>query len=224
MTASKDFNSLKKIMAQSIIVVAILVIPTTVGSMIFSTSIISMLFARGDFSNEALKMTSNAFFYYSIGMIGFGLRDIISRVFYALQDSRKPAINAGIGMLINIILNIILSKYLGLGGLALATSISAIVTTILLLKSLRKKMGPFGMKQISISLLKILFASLVMGGLAKLSFNYLTASLSQNLSLLLAIGVGAVSYFVIIYFMKIEDVDVIVSAVKKKLGRGTSKG
>ena len=78
------------------------------------------------------------------------------------------------------------------------------------------------MKQISISFLKILFASLVMGLLSKLSFNYLTASLSQNLSLLLAIGVGAVSYFVIIYFMKIEDVDVIVGAIKKKLGRGAA--
>ena len=80
------------------------------------------------------------------------------------------------------------------------------------------------MKQISISFLKILFASLVMGLLAKFSFDYLTATLSQNLSLLLAIGVGAVSYFVIIYFMKIDDVDVIVGAVKKKLGRGTAKG
>jgi putative peptidoglycan lipid II flippase len=38
----------------------------------------------------------------------------------------------------------------------------------------------------------------------------------------LAIGVGAVSYFVIIYFMKIEDVDIIVGAIKKKLGRGAA--
>ncbi len=61
-----------------------------------------------------------------------------------------------------------------------------------------------------------------MGALAKLSFNYLTTSLSQNLSLLIAIGVGAVSYFAIIYFMKIEDVDVIVGAIKKKLRRGAA--
>ena len=111
---------------------------------------------------------------------------------------------------------------MGIGGLALATSVAATFTTVLLFISLRKKIGPFGMKQISVSFLKILFASLVMGGLAKLSFNYLTVSLSQNLSLLMAIGVGVVSYFVIIYFMKIEDVDVIVGAIKKKLGRGAA--
>jgi putative peptidoglycan lipid II flippase len=155
-------------------------------------------------------------------MVGFGLREVLSRVFYSLQDTRTPMINAAIGMLLNIILNIVLSRFLGIGGLALATSIAAIFTTALLFVSLRKKTGPFGMKQISISFLKILFASLVMGGLAKLSFNHLTASLSQNLSLLLAIVVGSVSYFVIIYFMKIEDVDVIVGAIKKKLGRGAA--
>jgi putative peptidoglycan lipid II flippase len=180
------------------------------------------LFGRGAFDNTAINMTSNALFFYSIGMIGFSLRDILSRAFYSLQDTKTPMINAAIGMVLNIVLNLILSQFLGIGGLALATSIAAIFTTALLFISLRKKIGPFGMKQISISFLKILFASSIMGFLAKLSFNYLTASLSQNVSLLLAIGVGAVSYFVIIYFMKIEDVDVLVRAIKKKLGRGAA--
>jgi len=140
-----------------------------------------------------------------------------------MQDTKTPMINAATGMIVNIFLNILLSKYMGLSGLALATSIAATFTTVLLFISLRKKIGPFGMKQISISFLKILFASLVMGGLAKLSFNYLTSSLSQNLSLLIAIGVGAASYFVIIYFMKIEDVDVIVGVIKNRLGRDAAK-
>ena len=167
-------------------------------------------------------MTSQALFYYSIGMIWVGYREVLSRAFYSFQNTSIPMINSALGVIANIILNVILSKYLGVGGLALATSIAAIFTTVLLFISLRKKIGPFGMKQISISFLKILFASSLMGGLAKLSFNYLTASLSQNSSLLIAIGVGVVSYFVIIYFMKIEDVDVIVGAIKKKFGRDSA--
>jgi len=199
-----------------------MIIPITIGSMLFAHQIVDLVFGRGAFDFNAISMTASALFFYSLGMMGFGLREVISRVFYASQDTKTPMVNAGVGMVVNIILNVILSRYLGIGGLALATSIAAIFTTVLLFISLRKKIGPFGMKQISISFLKILFASLVMGGLAKLSFNYLTASLSQNLSLLIAIGVGAVSYFVIIYFMKIEDVDVIVGAIKKKLGRGAA--
>ncbi len=220
--SSSDSIALKNKICQSITGMNFLIAPSTVGLMILAKPITELLFARGAFELQAVNLTSLALFYYSLGIVGIGLREILSRVFYAMQDTKTPIINSSIGMGLNIVLNIILSKYLGLSGLALATSISATFTTVLLFISLRKKIGPFGMKQISISFLKILFASLVMGGLAKLSFNYLTASLSQNLSLLIAIGVGAVSYFVIIYFMKIEDVDVIVGAIKKKLGRGAA--
>lgn len=222
LAVQNEFSKLKKTISESIVSIGFIIAPITIGSMMFSEQIVRILFGRGAFDNTAISMTSNALFFYSIGMIGFSLRDILSRAFYSLQDTKTPMINAAIGMILNIVLNLILSRYLGIGGLALATSISALFTTLLLFISLRKKIGPFGMKQISISFLKILFASLVMGGLAKLSFNYLTASLSQNLSLLMAIVVGAVSYFVIIYFMKIEDVDVIVGAIKKKFGRGAA--
>jgi putative peptidoglycan lipid II flippase len=208
----------KNIIKESTVGVSIMTLPITIGTLLFSEQLISVLYGRGAFDDTAIKITSQALFYYSIGIIGFGFRDILTKVFYSLQETKIPMINAALGMLLNIVLNIILSRYLGIGGLALATSIAATFTTVLLFTSLHKKIGPFGMKQISISFLKILFASSVMGGLAKLSFNYLAASLSQNLSLLMAIGVGVVSYFVIISFMKIEDVDVIVGAIKKKLG------
>lgn len=220
--ANQNIKGFKRSLSESINIISLLVIPATLGMMLFSESIVSLLFGRGAFDVNATTLTASALFFYSVGLMGFGLREILSRALYSLQDTKTPMINASIGMVLNIILNIVLSKFLGIGGLALATSISAIFTTGLMFISLRKKIGPFGMKQISISFLKILFASLVMGGLAKLSFNYLTSSLSQNLSLLIAIGVGTVSYFVIIYFMKIEDVDVIVGAIKKKLGRGSA--
>lgn len=222
MIANNDTLGVKKSVKEVLNSVSILVLPIIIGSMIFSSEIIGFLFGRGAFNSRAIELTSIALFYYSPGMIGIGFREVLVRAFYSMQDTKTPMINAALGMVVNIVLNVILSYFLGVGGLALATSIAAIFTTILLFISLRKKIGPFGMKQISISFLKILFASLVMGGLAKLSFNYLAASMSQNLSLLLAIGVGAVSYFVIIYFMKIEDVDVIVGAIKKKLGRGAA--
>ena len=219
---NQNYAGIRKTLKESINIINLFLLPVTFGALIFSEEVVKMLFGRGAFDTTAVSMTSNVLFFYAFGMVGAGLREVLARAFYSMQNTKIPMINASIGMLINIILNILLSRYLGVSGLALATSIAATFTTILLFISLRKKIGPFGMKQISISFLKILFASSIMGGLAKLSFNYLTASLSQNFSLLIAIGVGAISYFVIIYFMKIEDVDVIVVAIKKKLGRGAA--
>lgn len=218
--ANEDFQGLKHTIRQIINSINLLVVPTTMGIILFSPQIVKLLFGRGAFDEQAILMTSNALLFYSIGIIGIALREVLSRTFYSLSDTKTPMVNGSVAVLLNIVLNIVLSDVMGISGIALATSISALFSTFLLFVSLRKKIGPFGMKQISISFLKILFSSGVMGGLAKLSFNYLTNSLSQSLSLLSAIAVGAVSYFVIIYFMKIEDVDVIVGAIKKKFERG----
>ena len=122
-----------------------------------------------------------------------------------------------IGVSVNIVLNIILSKFMGIGGLALATSISAIVTAILMFITLRKKIGPFGLKELLRSFIKISIASLIMGLVAYSSFKFMTSSLSQNLSLIIAIGIGALTYAIIIYFMKIPEVDSTIKAVKNKL-------
>lgn len=219
MAVENNILGIKKMMGVSITGISFLVLPVMVGSMIFSGPIVSLLFGRGEFDSTAILMSSEALYFYSVGMIGLGLRDVFSRVFYSINDTKTPMINAAIGMVLNIVLNFLLVQYLGLGGLALATSIAAIFTTLLMLISLRKKIGPFGLKQISISFIKILICSLFMGLVAILIFNYLTGLLSQNLSLIIAVGFGAISYFASTYFMKIEDIDVIIRLAKEKFNK-----
>lgn len=217
MIAENNMDGLKKSVSEAISGINILVIPATVGAMIFAEQIVRLLFDRGMFDDQAIAMTSSALFFYSFGMIGFGLREVLSRAFYSMQDTKTPAINASIAVVLNIILNIILSKFMGIGGLALATSISAIFGTLLLFISLRKKIGPFGIKNLFISFMKIIGASLVMGLIAKLSFNTMIGMVGQNISLVIAISTGAVVYGVTIYFMKVEEVDLLVGMLKKKL-------
>lgn len=218
MAAAKNMKGLKSYVSEAISTINLLVIPATIGAMIFSKEIVALLFGRGAFTPEAVAMTGNALFYYSIGMIAFGLRDILSRAFYALQDTKTPMINATIAVVINIVLNIVLSRFLGIGGLALATSISGIVSAFLMFITLRKKIGPFGLKEISISFIKISIASVLMGLIAYTSFSFLGSLVSQNLALILAIGVGALVYAIFIYFMKIPEVDRTLDTVKKRIG------
>ncbi|NLZ49100.1 MAG: murein biosynthesis integral membrane protein MurJ, partial [Clostridiales bacterium] len=166
MVAQNNFDGLKKSVSEAINLIIIFVIPSTIGAMIFVEPVVKLLFGRGAFDPKAISMTSNALFFYSIGMASFGLRDILSRVFYSMQDTKTPMINAFISLGLNIILNMILSRFLGIGGLALATSIASIFCTGLMFVSLRKKIGPFGMKNTTISFIKILASSLVMSVVA----------------------------------------------------------
>lgn len=55
--------------------------------------------------------------------------------------------------------------------------------------------------------------------IAKLILNVLISNIGQNLSLVIAMGAGAIVYFVMIYFMRIKEVDTMVQAVKKKVKR-----
>ena len=218
MSAEMNVNGLKKSLNEAIVLIMLLVIPSTFGFMFFSNDIISLLFGRGAFDVSATLLTSSALFFYSIGMLGVGLREVASRVFYSMQDTKTPMINAAIGMVLNIILNIILSKYLGIGGLALATSIAATFTCGLMFVTLRQKIGSFEIKKTIISFLKITVASSIMATVAKITSIYLNRNyLNHHLSLIIAMFIGATLYFVVIYFMKIEDVDSIVNLTKKKL-------
>lgn len=217
MVAKNNKDEFKKVVSTSLIGVVLLVFPISVGSILFSKEIIQILFGRGAFDEEAVKLTASALFYYSFGMLGFGIREIVSRVFYSLQDTKTPMINAAIAILINIILNLILSKYLGIGGLALATSISGIICSILLLIGLRKKIGDINLKEMVISTIKILVASLIMGVCAKFVFAYSKSFFTTTFSLVLSIVIGIIVYSITILLIRINLVIDAKSEISKKM-------
>lgn len=217
MAAENNIDGLKDSVSEAISATNLLLVPATVGAMIFAEPVVALLFGRGQFDARALSMTSTALFYYAVGMVAFGLRAVLARAFYAVQDTKTPAINAAIAVVLNIVLNIILSRLMGIGGLALATSISAVFGVILLFFSYRKKLGAFGMKNMLISFVKIVASSLIMGILARLTFKLAINNLSQNLSLIISIALGFLVYLVSIYLMKVEEIEVIINMVKGKI-------
>lgn len=218
MAVEGSMESFKAHVREAFTMVNVLVIPATVGAMAFSQEIVSLLFGRGAFTMEATRLTGNALWYYSVGMTALGLRDVLNTAFFALQDTKTPMISASLAVMTNIVLNIILAKYLGIGGLALATSISSLVGAVLMFTSLRRKIGPFGLKEVGKSSAKIAIASLLMGLVAKGNHALLGVFINENLALVLSIGVGILTYGTLICFARIPEVDRTMIAVKKRLG------
>lgn len=208
MVAQNDIDGLRKSISEVITSINFLVIPATVGAIIFAQPIVKLLFGRGSFDAEAIQLTSNALLFYSLGMIGLALREVLSRAFYSLQDTKTPMVNASISLLINIILNVILSKYMGIGGLALATSVSAIICTSLLFNGLTKKIGRLDYKKIIISLIKTIIASMFMGIICINVYNITLVRFDENISLIFAIIIGFLLYLIIAYLLKIEEVNI----------------
>ena len=124
----------------------------------------------------------------------------------------------------NIILNIILIRFLGYAGLALATSISALICIVLLFRSLKKSIGYFGQDKILRTFVKSFIGAIVMGFVTVGSYNLFTEVLGtgfikEAISLFGSVTIGALVYGVMVVVLKVEEVNTLIDMVKKKLNK-----
>lgn len=216
----EDIKKGKELMSEGINMIFIITVPATIGIVILAPPVIKIFFQRGAFDETATLMTSQALIFYSLGLVGSSLRLMLNKVFYSIQDTTTPMKNGIIAVGINIALNYILVRYMAHSGLALATSISATITTILLFLNLRKKLGKIGLKKYLICFLKTLLASTAMGigvyavyfGLTNLLPN---KSIIELLILILSIIVGMTIYFILCCTLKVEEMRTLM----KRLAR-----
>lgn len=137
-------------------------IPCTILISIYSNAIVKCLFFRGAFDENSLNITSTAVSIYSIAIVFAGIKAVLFKVFYALQDTKSPTISAVIAIVLNIILSILLVKPLGYIGIILATIISSFISASLLIKMFNKRNGKLINKELWKNILKIAIASIVM--------------------------------------------------------------
>ena len=120
-------------------IVMTMIWPLFIFVLLFSKSIVRVLFGRGQFGEESVVITAECLMFYSIGIIGFNLKAIWVRIYNASLDTKTPAANSGIAVLCNIILNVSLISTMQHKGLALATGMASIITDLLLIVFYKKR-------------------------------------------------------------------------------------
>jgi len=202
-----------------------LIIPSSVGLMVLGKPIVSLLFERNAFGGGSAQATVTALSYYSLGLFAYAGVQIISRAFYSLQDTKTPVKVACLTMLINIVLNLILMRPLRLGGLALATSLSAGFNFFFLLYLLDRKIGGIKSKKILSSLGRIILTSLFMGFVSYLAVKALgreaeTVSLVMKfLQVFVPILAGVVTLIIVSFFFKFEEAKLLRGLIFRKRGK-----
>lgn len=222
--AGGNVPAFKKSFFKSMNMVLLFTVPITLMMIVFSHPVIELLFERGAFTPLATQQTSYALIAYSVGLIALGAREVIVKAFFALQDTKTPMINGIVTVAINIGLNLILIKPLAHVGLALSSSISATLTTILLMFQLRNKVGTLNGRQIGMDFIKVLGASIVMAGVV-LGLNAwiqtwaVSGKMHSLLELVIAGGLGMIVYALLIQLLHVEAWDSTKQKVLEKLGR-----
>ena len=161
--------------------------------------------------------------YYSLGLWAFSAVRIVAATFFAMQDTRTPVKMAGLSILVNIVLGVVLMKPLAHGGLALATSLASILNLGLLVYALKNKLGVLGWRSIARSFRKTLVSSSVMGaavwaaGLIILPAQNITpAGLLGGVAGCIAIGIC--TYGSVSYVLKSPELHVVLTEVRKGMG------
>jgi putative peptidoglycan lipid II flippase len=196
--------------------------PASVGLIILGQPIIRILFERGAFDAQSTEWVAFALAMYSAGLIGHAVLELVTRAFYALKDSVRPAIFAVGSVIVNIALSLALLRafeaagLLPFGGLALANSIATALEAIALYFLLLRRETRIQSRAIASTFLKSLFAAVLMGLVLLAWMGIAGASLPATLA---AMILGALVYFGLSLLIKNSAVQPALSLVARRFKR-----
>jgi putative peptidoglycan lipid II flippase len=161
--ANEDTAGVRDSVSQALRLMLMLNVPATFGLVVLAEPIIQMLVGYGKISATDTHGMAIALMCYAPGLVGYSAVKIASPTFYALRDSRTPVMVSLLSIAINIILNLTLVQFFSYRGLALGTSIAALVNAVTLFWLLRGRLDGVDGRRVAVALGKILAASIVMG-------------------------------------------------------------
>lgn len=198
----EDLKGFKETFSMAVRSVLFVVLPASAGLVMLCEPIVRIIFQRGEFNAYSTQITSSALFFYAFGLLSCCLIKLLANAFYAMHDTRTPVKTALFSVALNIALCLVLMRPLQIGGLTLASSISATVNAVLLYRILRKRVGPIEEVRVLKSFYKTLAAACVMGVFC---YFYGAWFLGEDVSLSAwsqaAVLLGGILAAVIIYFV-----------------------
>lgn len=221
--------------------VFLLTVPSACGLIVLGDPIISLIYEGGRFRSFDTDMTAWALAAYSIGLAGYAAIKVLSPSFYALDDARTPMYVSVGSILVHAPTSFGMMYLLsqvgvtperpnGFGhvGVALATSIVALVNFFALTLLMRRRIGRLNGREIAAALAKIALASGAMSAVCYFSYHYIEGQLaSRSFAALLIeafvpIGLGGITFFAMAKLLRISEVEQVAAMLRRKLGRSAS--
>lgn len=225
LTAEHQEGAFRDTLRQTVHGSLFFVLPMAAGLMVLARPMVSFLYGGGEFDAFSVSITSEALVWVSLGMVGYGLQNILSRAYFARQDGRTPLVAGGVSILANILLCMVLTEPMGVAGLAIASTVSSTLYAVLLLVPMELRgegilSGGFGA-----DFLKMLASTAGMAAVVWLARNSLSALLpAGKAGELLLLGacaaLGAAVYFLLAGLMRLEEMGLARDLMKRILKRG----
>jgi putative peptidoglycan lipid II flippase len=196
--AARDLGELKRTLAFSIKLTAVVSFPAAAGLMALNVPIMRTLFERGQFTSGSTAVSSACLLFFALGLPFVSGVKVVAPAFFSLKDTRTPVAIGIVVMAVNTGISLLLMGPLRVGGLALALSLSQMLNFALLVVWLERRIGSTGMVRWAVSAAKSAAAAAIMGMALRLAWPLLhvdrAAFVVRAAALAGTIGAGILLY------------------------------
>lgn len=199
-------------------------IPAGIGLFLVREPIVRLIYQSGSFDENSTAIVATPLAFFALGLVGYALTEILTRVFYATRDTRTPVITGVLTVVLNLLLAMLLIDSLSHAGLALSLSVTTAAEAVILWLFLRRRTGGVVSRSFRPWLLRVLAATSAMALLIWLTVDtVITVQTDDSIRLLLreaffvfAIGMYVLTFVIFAWLLRIPE---LVQMIGKVVGR-----
>lgn len=145
--AQFKIKDLRTSLASSLRGILLLAIPASIGLILLREPIVALMLQYGKFTEASTQLISWALLWYSAGLVGHCVVEILARAFYAMHDTKTPVLVGAVAMGLNVVFSLLFSAWFARigwmphGGLALANSLATGLEAISLYILMRRRLA-----------------------------------------------------------------------------------
>jgi len=144
---------------------AVVLVPTTAAYVVLGRPLAVSLFQYGNYTHDAAIATGWVIAVAGLGLVPFAISQLQLFAFYAMPDTKTPALVNVPVVILRIVVDLLLFVILPAGGVAAGlmggNAISFVLAAVLGYWLLRQRVGLLGMRQIVSTIARLGFAALV---------------------------------------------------------------
>ncbi len=224
LASNSEEKSMQTLINSTVSTTLFIVVPLMFGVMTLSKEIILFIYSGKNFDSFSVGITTTALFYFTLGMVGYAVYNILSRYYFALHKGKLPMVSAISAIVVNLVLCIVLVNSFGVAGLTLSASLGISVGALILAYDYKKKskdaFGTMFFIEIFKTLLSAGLMSLVIVMIKPYFEAFFTAGIIMKfVGLMILAVIGMVVYGVSCHLLKIKEFTNIKMFIKQKIGR-----
>lgn len=222
--ARGERDEMRSSLAATLRGVLLLSIPASIGLILLRQPVTVMLFERGQFEAKSTEMVAWALLWYTAGLVGHAVVEILSRAFYALHDTKTPVSVGVAAMGLNAVFSFGFAAlfssvgWMPHGGLALANSVATALEAIALFVFMRRRLAGIDGTHIARGVGQYGLAALGMT-IAILAWMRFAGGLNPWLLGMGGVIVGGIVYGIGILLLKVSEVQMLLGVVRQRLDR-----